>query len=296
MFYSGIVLFLFLKWGVCMMLKKITSKYHDINIEKMNLLMGKWVREGYDKGLVNVNNVSNWFPKVKDVGFKVPDTVVVPLSFDRFKWLSYNNCTEGEIEIFTKELKEYLNDVGFDINRLLFLKTGVYSAKYNFNWCRLEDINKIGANFVNIFSDGVNKGFISSELVVREYIKSKNERPKIYNGMPLNTEFRVYYDFDKKEILGVFNYWDKDTMNVSLNIVGKHLPSDIIESKKEEYATFKSMINILDIEFDELKNSLIGFVNNNMSKVVGLEGIWSIDFMCVDGAMYLIDMSLDSIK
>ena len=45
-----------------------------------------------------------------------------------------------------------------------------------------------------------------------------------------------------------------------------------------------------------LKNDLIDSINANMSKVEGLEGVWSIDFMFVDGDMYLIDMSLDSGK
>ena len=74
----------------------------------MRLLREKWAIESYDKCIKDVNNLSNWFLKIKDVGFKVPDTVVVPLSFDRFRWLSSDNYTEDEIELFTKELKEYL--------------------------------------------------------------------------------------------------------------------------------------------------------------------------------------------
>lgn len=262
----------------------------------MRLLREKWAMESYDKCIKDVNNLSNWFLKVKDVGFKVPDTVVVPLSFDRFRWLSSDNYTEDEIELFTKELKEYLKGVGFDVNRCLFIKTGVYSNKFNFKNCKLEDINKIGNNFVNIFCDGVNKGFISSELVVRGYISAKNERPKIWNGMPLNTEFRVYYDFNQKEVLGVFNCWDRETMGSFLNPVCRYLPDEIIESNKIDYDSFKSVVDGIEIEFDMLKNDLIDSINANMSKVEGLEGVWSIDFMFVDGDMYLIDMSLDSGK
>lgn len=52
----------------------------------------------------------------------------------------------------------------------------------------------------------------TNEWVVREYIKDKENNPTIYNGLPLHTEYRVFVDFDTKEILGASPYWRSDVM------------------------------------------------------------------------------------
>lgn len=278
------------------MFSKIKSKYHDINIEKMKELREKWAIEGYERGKSDVHNLSYWLPKIKDVGFKVPDTIVIPLTFERYKWLCSDDYSDDAILSFTEELKEYLSLCGFNLDRKLFLKTGVYSNKFNFEDCVLEgikDIDAIGTKFLNIFYDSMLVGAgKNSELVVREYISAKEERPKIYNGMPLNTEFRLFYDFDNKKVLGVFNYWDRATMEDALNMEGRPCPEKILESKKADYNTFKSIIDVIESEFNELKDDLIESANIKLSKVEGLDGIWSVDFMYIDGDMYLIDMAL----
>ena len=65
-----------------------------------------------------------------------------------------------------------------------------------------------------------------------------------------------------------------------------------MESKKADYNTFKSIIDVIESEFNELKDDLIESANIKLSKVEGLDGIWSVDFMYIDGDMYLIDMAL----
>lgn len=275
------------------MFSKIKSKYHDMNIEKMKELREKWAIEDYEMGKSDINSLSYWFPKIKDVGFKVPDTIVIPLTYERYKWLCSDNYSDDAILSFTEELKDYLSLCDFNLDRKLFLKTGVYSNKFNFESCILGDIDTIGIKFLNIFYDSmlVGKGK-NSELVVREYISAKEERPKIYNGMPLNTEFRLFYDFDNKKVLGVFNYWDRATMEDVLNMEGRHCLKELLEYKKSDYTTFKSIIDVIESEFNELKDDLIESANIKLSKVDGLDGIWSVDFMYVDGDMYLIDMAL----
>lgn len=36
--------------------------------------------------------------------------------------------------------------------------------------------------------------------------------PCIYKGLPLHTEYRVFIDADKNDVIGIAPYWDPDTM------------------------------------------------------------------------------------
>lgn len=57
----------------------------------------------------------------------------------------------------------------------------------------------------------------TSEVVFREFIGSKEDVPTIYSGMPLHTEFRVFYDFGSKKAIGVSNYWNPEVMEKSMH-------------------------------------------------------------------------------
>ena len=52
----------------------------------------------------------------------------------------------------------------------------------------------------------------TTEWVVRDFIKDKENNPKIYEGLPLHTEYRAFVDFETKEILGITPYWDEKVM------------------------------------------------------------------------------------
>lgn len=49
-------------------------------------------------------------------------------------------------------------------------------------------------------------------LVLRKFINANYKRNSIYNEIPLNTEFRIFYDFENNKVLGIYNYWDTETM------------------------------------------------------------------------------------
>ncbi len=50
-------------------------------------------------------------------------------------------------------------------------------------------------------------------MVVRERIRhDERVTPCIYHGLPLRSEFRVFYDFDLKKVLFTANYWDYDSV------------------------------------------------------------------------------------
>ena len=52
----------------------------------------------------------------------------------------------------------------------------------------------------------------TNEWVVREFIGDKENNPCIYKGLPLHTEYRVFIDCDKNEIIGFNPYWDPEIM------------------------------------------------------------------------------------
>lgn len=279
-----------------MLSKVIKNKLHAINIDKEKLRQERELslQRKYESKLKDENNLSYWYPKVKDAGFKVPKTVVIPIDYEEFRWMSEDGgYRQEDMDNITAKVKWYLESEDFDTNRGMFLKSGTYSGKFSFDLCKLDNIDDVGLKFTHLNYDSMIIGAgESTEIVIREYIKAKEERPTIYNGMPLNTEFRVFYDFDKKEVLGVFNYWDTEVMLNSLNPVGKSVRDE--EHAKiiiKEYESFKSCKDVLESEFTALKENLAIAVSKNMVDVC-LEGIWSIDFMYVDGEMYLIDMAL----
>ena len=59
----------------------------------------------------------------------------------------------------------------------------------------------------------------NNEWVVREFIDDKENNPTIYNGLPLHTEYRVFVDFDKEEIIGISPYWHPEVMKENFLIL-----------------------------------------------------------------------------
>lgn len=238
-------------------------------------------RERFEQNSKNPNNLSFWFDKIKDCGFKIPETHIIPMTFEMFKWLISDKYTEEAIVDFRNNIINSLRVNDFNTERTLFLKTGTFSDKFDFYNCKLTDLQQIGHQFLNIYYTSMILGADNTnELIVREFVSAKKERKTIYRGMPLNTEFRVFYDFDKKKILGSFNYWDKDTMVKGL-----------IGYPVEEIQNFIEVIPTIEQEFKDYKDKLSIEVLEKL-KNIDLKGKWSIDFMLIDGEFYLIDMAL----
>lgn len=252
----------------------------------------KIAKDQYEDNPNNLNNLSYWFPKIKNCGFKVPDTCIINLPFKTWRWLRSDNYTQEKIKEFSDWIINYLRKENFDIDRNLFLKTGLYSDKFQFNNCKLTDINNIGEQFLNIFYQGMIVGADrTNEIVIREFIKSSPDKLTIYRGMPLNTEFRVFYDFDNKKILGVFNYWNKNVMLSSFNTDRTHYCEETLNEIKKDKKNFIKMICIIEKEFSEYEEFVKTEVIKNMSNV-NMKGKWSIDIMKVEDQFYLIDMAL----
>ena len=107
-----------------------------------------------------------------------------------------------------------------------FVKTGVFSSKYDFRNAHVhgeKEVQELGEYLLFISHQAVALTFptnnvcmygaaTTNEWCVREYIPDKENNPCIYKGLPLHTEYRIFVDFDSKEVIGVFPYWEPNTM------------------------------------------------------------------------------------
>lgn len=230
------------------------------------------------------NNLSYWYPKVKDIGFKTPKTETFSLSENivnaLIKTIESKNTDENSYDEYQNALLNMIiANTSFNFSEKLFIKSGTFSNKFNFESCTIKDFSELPSKFYEIFARElkVARGFPATEIVLREFIETSNNRHTIYNGMPLNTEFRVFYDFDSKKVLGIENYWNPEEMENGLR-----LNQDI-----NNYLDEKNNIND---EFDKLKDDL----KKKCKKLekVSLDDIWSVDFMWTGSEFVLIDMAL----
>ncbi len=229
----------------------------------------------------NPNNMSFWLPKFEDRGFYIPRTVIIPLTEKWLKWLCSDHYELERIDEFTAWIIGKLNDIHFNIQGDWFVKTGNFSNKFCFRFCHLKELKNIGRQFLDVFYGGMCVGCeISPEICVREFIHTDYQRPSIYEGMKLNTEFRVFYNFENKRIAGIFNYWDRETMQ-------NHLYSP------KELANFNSCIDEIEKDFYNLRDDLAEHVSEKMADVP-LHGIWSVDFLWDGDKFWLIDAAIGS--
>lgn len=124
----------------------------------------------------------------------------------------------------------------------------------------------------------------TNEWVVREYIKDKESNPTIYNGLPLHTEYRVFVDFDTKEILGVSPYWRSDVMKNKFKEVSS-------PQERHDYVVYLMHEDVLNKHYNESVQTVL----NELKKVIPrikLTGQWSIDVMRNGDDYYIIDMAL----
>lgn len=234
----------------------------------------------YKEAQENPENMSYWFPKLKETNdsvLKLPKTEIVQLDFETWDWLNSDSYTEDKIQGFNqfllKEIEETLTE-----KKTLFMKTGIFSNKFNFAMTVIGNKETIGRQLLGIYYESMMLGADNTaEVVFREMIPDKEGRKKIYNGMPLHTEFRVFYDFDEKKIVGVANYWHPDVMIKSLR-------GDDLQAYESEMGKIKN-------DYEINKSRITNEVKKFMSACEGLSGKWSIDIMKNGNDLWLIDMA-----
>lgn len=239
-------------------------------------------REFYEDARANPENMSYWFPKIatsktrdKTI-LKIPETRFFTLDQETVNWLRSDHYTEEAKQSFNRELNSFVGN--FQKDKPLFIKTGIFSDKFVFKFCYCKDRSQLGAQMLDIYYESMILGAdCTAEVVFREFIEDKDHWPKIYEGMPLHTEFRYFYDFDKKKLLGVANYWHPDLMLNHLRDKDKFMYKQALPNLLENYESYKKMIA------HEISSYLEG--------VTGLMGKWSIDVMKNGDDFWLIDMA-----
>lgn len=238
------------------------------------------------------NNFKFWASALNPL-FKSPASYEVPLTLEWFTWLISDSYTDEMIVKFGQYLIDKLRKSLLFQKSPLFLKGQTFSNKYTFSNCVIQDPNNaldVGSKALNIFYTGLCGDRIESGFVFREFIDPNNALEAIYDGMPLHTEFRVFYNFDTHRIIRVFPYWDAETMKEAL---AKRAPND--------YDSFVSAVPRLEKDFiqnqQRVQKCVEDTLQNHEMKVpyTGFANIWSLDFMLsLSGDIWFIDAAVGS--
>lgn len=241
----------------------------------------------------NENDFSFWFPKIKDCGIPVPKTFYTKLpSHEEFPETAKRLYEAFYMEKPDEDLAVIRSWIDSDIIPKLkemglvghvFVKNARFSNKFNArgtcNLYGLRDLHRAIAdiNFQAMccWADGID------EIVVRQFIEcDTGMTPCIYNGLPLRSEFRVFYDFDERKPIFTANYWDFDYVYPHL-----HDATDRIIFKHERER--------LEDVFEGRKEEIQSMVAQAMESVEVLSGQWSVDIMLDDRMEpWLIDMAI----
>lgn len=253
----------------------------------------------------NQNSIENWFPQLckgvrKQKFFQIPDTTIlqVPLPMLQLARLDYGSLTPTTMHIVNRYCQEIFllqND------REYFVKTGVYSSKYDFRNAHVygeKEVQELGEYLLFISHQACQLAFplmqpctygpgTTRTWVVREYIKDKENNPCIYKGLPLHTEYRLFVDFDTNEVLGISLYWEPNTMKQRFS----QAPDADSPHNVHDYIIYLKHEETLKKRYKENKDMLVEKVQQ-MLPDIPLHGQWSLDIMQNGEDFYIIDMAL----
>ena len=267
---------------------------------KNKITFKTWTKEELEQASIDAynedrsypENFSNWYPYIKDFG-----------QFKHAEIISNQIFTYEEVQEMQKS--DIISNIDFNkINEILKptldkmkpgkfynIKNGCFSNKFDFNTCIVTKENLAEQLWkINYTSACLSTGGYT-ELVVRELIPYNKElTPTIYNGMPLREEIRVFYNMNTKEIEYMEDYWNYNYCYNQLH-------------NKTDRIIFDYFHNINPGRFFNHKHllsigcKLINKYIKDLKFTDKLNGIWSIDFMCVlnkdtfNMDIYLIDMA-----
>ena len=288
------------------------EEYKNAKNDRMKMLYYNLFRQGLDildlddftYQMLEMNPISMgfWLPPLVEglygnKFFKVPDTKIlhVPITMLQLTRLGFETLNPVTKEIVNRYCQKIFH---LDRHEDYFIKTGTYSSKYEFRNAHIhepKEVDEMGEYFLllnhltcSMAAPTNNRSFYgantTNEWVVREYIKDKESNPTIYNGLPLHTEYRVFVDFDMKEILGVSPYWRSDVMKNKFKEVSS-------PQERHDYVVYLMHEDVLNKRYNESVQTVL----NEMEKVIPrikLTGQWSIDVMRNGDDYYIIDMAL----
>ena len=228
------------------------------------------------------NNFSFWYPKIegKCSALRVPESLIFKVPEYLWKYFYLDDPEESKKEINAWLQEEVIPVIKEKIKTpFFFVKNGTFSNKFS-NSCFSYDTTLLN-NLMDINYAAVILGAGGiSELVIREYIQSDDSRTaKIYGGLPLRSEIRIFYDFDERKVLYSENYWNPDYVEKSLY-------------SKTDRIIFAHEKDYICSEYLRYKDDVEAAVAKDMAEV-SLTGRWSIDIMYdeIQECFWLIDMA-----
>lgn len=288
------------------------AEYKNAKNDRMKMLYYNLFRQGLDildlddftYQMLEMNPISMgfWLPPLVEglygnKFFKVPDTKIlcVPITMLQLTRLGFETLNPVTKEIVNRYCKKVFH---LDEHGDYFIKTGTYSSKYEFRNAHIhepKEVDEMGEYFLllnhltcSMAAPTNNRSFYgantTNEWVVREYIKDKEGNPTIYNGLPLHTEYRVFVDFDTKEILGVSPYWRSDVMRGKFKEVSS-------PQERHDYVVYMMHEDVLNKRYNESVQIVLAELKKVIPRIE-LTGQWSIDVMRNGDDYYIIDMAL----
>ena len=263
----------------------------------------------------NPNSIGHWFSKLAEATdadgnlgmFRLPDTTIikVPMPLLQLARMDYMSLAPATIRI----LNEYCQKVfELDEYKSYFVKTGTYSSKFDFRNAKVigeKEVTELGEYlmYINFQANSMAHYNLSSERrqpsiygvsttnewCVREYIKDEDSAPTIYNGLPLHCEYRLFVDFDAKQVLAIHPYWDEEVMRKRFNEgPDKYEPKNLHDA-----VTFEAYSDILRRKYNSSKELVALKMQELLQKTnIDLKGQWSVDIMKNGSTYWLIDMAL----
>jgi hypothetical protein len=294
--------------------KALLSQYQSY-VKTGNMLFYNLFRQGLDildldpfvYELLNhdPNTMSNWLFAIKEVVdktqfFKIPKTriIKVPLALlQSTRVYDFRELSPLSLEIINRFACRVFD---LDLEKDYFIKTGTFSSKFDFRNAKVtkgQEVSELGSYLwyiqsqTNQMASPLNNKVIygvssNNEWVVREFIDDKENNPTIYNGLPLHTEYRVFVDFDKEEIIGISPYWHPEVMKENFLDIGVSAPIQ----KNHDYINYINHEETLMTRYEENKDLVVSEVSK-LLKDCKLKGQWSIDIMQNGSDFWLIDMA-----
>lgn len=294
---------------------KVLLNQYNSYVKTGNMLFYNLFRQGLDildldplvYELLNhdPNTMSNWLFAIKEVVdktefFKIPKTriIKVPLALlQSTRVYEFGGLSPLSLEIINRYAQRVFD---LDTEKDYFIKTGTFSSKFDFRNAKVtkgQEVSELGSYLwyiqsqTNQMASPLNNKVIygvssNNEWVVREFIDDKENNPTIYNGLPLHTEYRVFVDFDKEEIIGISPYWHPQVMKENFLNVGVSAPIQ----KNHDYINYINHEDTLMKRYEENKSLVISEVSK-LLKDCKLKGQWSIDVMQNGSDFWLIDMA-----
>ena len=253
---------------------------------------------------MNKNSMGHWLPQLVTACmgqdfFRIPATKIakVPITLLQMTCIDYQMLTPTTLNIIDEWAMKVFE---LDENKDYFIKTGTYSSKFDFRNAHVKgakEVRELGEYLTFIQFQAQNMAgplatpsiygvSTTNEWVVREFIGDKENNPCIYKGLPLHTEYRVFIDCDKNEIIGFNPYWDPEIM---LKRFGHEADADS-PHQIHDYIIYKSYEETLMKRYNDNIQTVLEHIKELLPKLA-LQGQWSVDVMQNGDDFLIIDMA-----